>query len=224
MKNTRKVVLASAAAMLAMSIAGQALAATPTFSDISNSTAKEKIQSLQERGFVAGYNTNEFRPEGILTIAEGTSIIAHTLELSLAAIDFSSAPVASAIFKNVKDGVWYSDAFINAHYNGVELPADLNPAAPLTREQFTAYLIQGLEKAGNFPMVKLIPQAIADEADIDPLFQGSIQRSLLYKVNSLGSDTKFEPKQAITRAEAAIMAFNAREALDARLKMELPAE
>ena len=224
MKTTRKITLASAAALLALSITGQALAATSTFSDITNSAAKEEIQSLQERGFVAGYNAKEFRPEQILTTAEGTSIIANTLQLSLAAIDFSSAPKASAIFKNVKDGVWYSDAFINAHYNGVELPADLNPAAPLTREQFTAYLMQGLEKAGNFPMVKLIPQPIADEADIDPIYQGSIQRSLLYKVNTLGSDTKFEPKKPITRAEAAIMAFNAREALEARLEQPVPAE
>ncbi|MBC8080579.1 MAG: S-layer homology domain-containing protein [Gorillibacterium sp.] len=224
MKTTRKLVLVSAATLLALSIAGQALAATPTFSDIANSTAKKEIQSLQERGFVAGYNVLEFRPEQILTTAEGTSMITNTLQLSLAAISFIKAPVASEIFKNVKDDVWYSEAFINAHYNDVQLPADLNPAAPLTREQFTAYLMQGLEKAGNFPMVKLSPQPIADEADIDPIYQGGIQRSLFYKVNILGADTKFEPKKAITRAEAAIMAFRAREVLEAQLANPVPAE
>ena len=213
----RKLTLTSASALLALSIAGQALAAAPVFTDINDNPAREAILSLQERGYVAGYPGAEFRPGQTLSTAEGASIIANTLDLSLAAISFTSGPYASAVFTNVKDNAWYANALLNAHFNGVEFPADLDPGTTMTREEFIAYLMQGLEKAGNFPMIKLVPQPITDEADIDPLYEGGIQRALHYKVLTLDADNRFEPKKPISRGEAAILAHTARAVLDARL-------
>jgi hypothetical protein len=226
MNRLRKLTLTSTSALLALLLAGQALAATPTFTDITASPAKDAITSLQERGYVAGYTNSEFRPDKTLSVAEGASIIANTLDLSLAAISFTSGPYASAIFSNVKDNAWYANALINAHYNGVEFPADLDPNVTLTREEYTAFLMQGLEKAGNLPMIKLDPQPITDEADIDALYQGGIQRALHYGLIKLDSGNKFEPKKAISRGEAALMAFNARTVLDAKLaeQAQVPAE
>lgn len=213
----RKLSLATTSALLALLLAGQALAAAPALTDIAGSPSRDAILSLQERGYIAGYPNAEFRPDQTLTVAEGASIIANTLELSLAAFSFTSGPYASTLFPNVKDNAWYANALVNAHYNGVEFPADLDPNAALTREQYAAYLIQGLEKAGNLPMIKLDPKPITDEADIDPLYQGGIQRALHYGLIKLDSDNKFEPKKAISRGEAALMAFNARTVLDAQL-------
>ncbi|MBE0344443.1 S-layer homology domain-containing protein, partial [Paenibacillus sp. 28ISP30-2] len=75
--------------------------------------------------------------------------------------------------------------------------------------------IQGMEKAGSLPMIKIAPATIADDSKLEPSYQGSIQRSLVYKVNNLDASGKFNPKSEITRAEAAIMLYNALEYLNA---------
>ncbi len=76
-------------------------------------------------------------------------------------------------------------------------------------------LIQGVEKAGVLPMIKIAPVNIADDNELEPSYQGSIQRSLVYKVNTLDTNEKFCPKSEITRAEAAVMLYNALEYLNA---------
>jgi hypothetical protein len=51
--------------------------------------------------------------------------------------------------------------------------------------------------------------------NLEPFYQGSIQRSLVYKINALDANGKFNPKSEITRAEAAVMVYNALEYLNA---------
>lgn len=117
------------------------------------------------------------------------------------------------MFTKVKDKAWYAEAFINAYYNEVKLPKDIDPNLIMTKEQFTNYLVQAIEGVGNLPMINIVPVDIADEASLTPAYQGSIQRSLKYKINSLDANGKFNPKSELTRAEAAIMLYNALEFL-----------
>lgn len=79
---------------------------------------------------------------------------------------------------------------------------------------FTNLLVQGVEKVGNLPLINIVPADIADEAALEPSYQGSIQRSLKYKINTLDANGKFNPKSELTRAEAAIMLYNALEYLN----------
>ncbi|MNP44450.1 hypothetical protein D3C76_1383140 [compost metagenome] len=88
----------------------------------------------------------------------------------------------------------------------------------MTKEEFTNYLVQGVEGIGNLPMINIVPVDIADDAALNPSYQGSIQRSLKYKINSLDANGKFNPKSEITRAEAAIMLYNALEFLKTGIK------
>ncbi len=67
-------------------------------------------------------------------------------------------------------------------------------------------------------MINIVPVDIADDAALYPSYQGSIQRSLKYKINSLDANGKFNPKSEITRAEAAIMLYNALEFLKTGIK------
>lgn len=83
----------------------------------------------------------------------------------------------------------------------------------MTKEQYAHYLVQAVEAVGNLPMINIVPADIADEAALTPSYQGSIQRSLKYKITSLDASGKFNPKSELTRAEAAIMLYNALEFL-----------
>ncbi|MGN7763742.1 S-layer homology domain-containing protein [Paenibacillus sp. 22594] len=202
--------------LLTFSLAGPIFAADSSFKDIDSVTGKEKIISLKDQGLIKGISDTQFLPGSKVTTAQGIQFISGGLQLSLAAIDFNKAPLASSTFTKVKDNAWYAEAFINAHYNGIEIPADIDPAKPMTKELFTNLLIQGIEKVGNLPMINIVPTDIVDADALNPSFQGSIQRSLKYKINTLDEGGKFNPKSEITRAEAAVMLYNALEYLKSK--------
>ncbi|MEK4328988.1 S-layer homology domain-containing protein [Paenibacillus sp. FSL R7-0297] len=206
----------TAVTLLTFSFGGQIFAAGSSFKDIDSVTGKNKINSLKQQGLIKGISDTQFLPASTVTTAQGVQFITGGLQLSLAAISFNKAPVASAIFSKVKDNAWYAEAFINAHYNDVDIPADIDPSKPITKELFTSLLIQGVEKAGNLPMINIVPVDIADADALEPSYQGTIQRSLKYNINTLDANGKFNPKSQLTRAEAAIMLYNALDYLNSR--------
>ncbi|MBW4083339.1 S-layer homology domain-containing protein [Paenibacillus sp. S150] len=202
--------------LLTFSLGGPVFAADSSFKDIGNVNGRDKINSLKEQGLIKGFSDTRFMPGSKVTTAQGVQFISGGLQLSLAAIDFNKAPLASGIFTKVKDNAWYAEAFVNAHYNGIEIDADIDPSKPMTKELFTSLLIQGVEKIGNLPMINIVPADIADADALEPSFQGSIQRSLKYNINTLDASGNFNPKKEITRAEAAVMLYNALEYLNSK--------
>ncbi|NIK70091.1 S-layer homology domain-containing protein [Paenibacillus sp. BK720] len=202
---------AISAAVLFGALSGQALAADDSgFTDIAGTSSRAQIEALQELGIVKGVSSSEFHPEENLTGAQGIELIVRTMQLSLAAIDFKQAPTAEGFFTHVKNDAWYAESFVIAHYNGLDLPADIDPNKPLTREEFAHYLVQALEKTGQYPLVKMYIN-IQDEKDITVDYQGTIQRALLYKIVALDADGNFHPQQIVNRAEAAAILFAAHE-------------
>lgn len=198
----------SASVLTATALLANSAAAASGFTDIQQSEAKDQIEVLHEKGIVNGVSDSLFDPQGELDAAQGVSLIVRALQLSLAAIDFNAAPEANGLFAKVGNDAWYAESFINAYYNGVELPADIDPGQALTREQFLHYLVQGIESTGQYPLIKMYIN-IADEASMEPEYQGTIQRGLLYKIASLDDNGNFNPKGIITREEAAVWLYNA---------------
>ncbi|WP_151734679.1 S-layer homology domain-containing protein [Paenibacillus tengchongensis] len=215
MKNST-IAAATFVSLLAFSLGGPAFAAVNTFKDIDKVEGKDKIIALKEQGLIKGISDTQFQPGSIVSNAQGVQFISGGLQLSLAAIDFNKAPLASDIFSKVKDTAWYAEAFVNAHYNDVDIPANIDPAKPMTKELFTSLLIQATEKAGNLPLINIVPADISDEEDINPSYQGTIQRSLKYGINTLDKNGNFNPKSELTRAEAAVMLYNALDYLNAK--------
>jgi len=211
MKNKQKWMTFVTASVLTLSLSGQAFAASGDFTDISKVPGHEKIESLKDRGFINGVTADQFKPNQTINNAQGVQMIVNSFQLSLAAFTFIKAPEAKDSYDHVKDGVWYSDAFIIAKLNGVDIPEKVNPASKMTKEEFTTFVMQAMEKAGNMPMINIKPVDIADDSQITPSYQGAIQRSLALDINKLDSKGKFDPKGEVTRAEAAVMIYNALE-------------
>ncbi|MDF2937473.1 MAG: S-layer domain protein [Paenibacillaceae bacterium] len=136
-----------------------------------------------------------------LTAAEAVSRIAAGLQLKA---DDASAK-ASSLFEKVKDDAWYASAFVAAHETGVDLPGDIDPSQTLTKEEYTIYLQQALEKSIQYPLINIVPTAISDEAELTPGYQGAVQRSLKFGITKLDADGKFHPHKKITQEEAAAM-------------------
>lgn len=213
----------TAGALLTLSLsAGPINAAQAQFTDIQGIAGADKIESLHQDGFIKGVSDSLFKPELELNTAQGIQLIADGLNLNLDTIRFIKQPLPSDHFSHVKDGVWYSDAFIRAQYTGIQMSQDIDPSKPLTREQFTLSLMQGIEAKGGLPMINIKPVDITDEQELTPEYQGAIQRSLVLKINELDADGNFNPKQTITRAEAAVMMYNAIEYMQSFHAPQIP--
>lgn len=220
-KNT--MAASTAIALLTLSLSAGPLHAAPSkFTDIQGVSGADKIESLHQDGLIKGLTDNLFKPEEQLNTAQGVQLIVDGLDLNLNAIRFIKMPVPSDYFSAVKDGVWYSDAFIRAQYNSIKLPQDIDPSKPLTREQYTLFLMQAIEAKGGLPMIKIQPVDITDENELTPEYQGAVQRSLVLKISTLDANGQFNPKQAITRAEAAVMMYNAIEHMESFTMPQIP--
>ncbi|TBL78710.1 protease complex subunit PrcB family protein [Paenibacillus thalictri] len=182
------------------------------FNDVGQEQA-EAVSSLQARGVVSGIDAEHFAPKEKVSYGQSVQMIVKALNLNLDTIRFVKQPLATDYYTHVANDAWYADAFIIAHYNGLEIPKDANPHAAITREQFGDLLIRALEKKGNFPMIKMYIN-INDNDQINPLYQGEMQRLLLFKITALDSGGNFNPKQELTRGEAATWVYNASQIVD----------
>ncbi|MDQ0887687.1 hypothetical protein QFZ81_002775 [Paenibacillus sp. V4I9] len=192
------------------------------FTDVEEGQAAA-ISALQERGIVSGIDKDHFVPKGKISYAQTIQMIVKGMNLNMDTLRFIKQPLASDTFTNIPNDAWYAEAFIIAHYNGMNIPKDVNPNATITREQFGEMLVRALEKKGNFPLVKMfIP--IKDEDQITPEYQGALQRLLLYKIAVLDNNGKFNPKAELTRGEAAGWIFNAIRVLETHIQKPAPIE
>ncbi|MDF2922660.1 MAG: amylopullulanase [Paenibacillaceae bacterium] len=228
----KKIMITSALSLaLAVSAAGHSNAAA-VFSDIKDSSAKEQIEALAAAGIVDGTADQVFMPEDVLLTSQGIALVARSMQLTAptngeskesnaASVTESKDPVAApgTFFTAVDSGSWYGKYFAAVHSTGLELPADIAPAEAITKEAFVYYLVSAMEKSGGFPMIKLVPADIADEAELTPSYQGAVQRALHYRLVALDDKDNFNPAATLTRAEAASITHKAVELLNKQLEL-----
>lgn len=205
---------------LLLSMTGQSFAAANPFSDIDDSKSKDKIVELYEDGVIKGIGNGLFNPDGTITAAQGVQLIVNAFDISLAAITFIKAPQATDWFKNANDNAWYADALIRAGANDIGLPADLDPNAKWSKEDFTYYLIMAMESRYIMPVTDLMYIVAADEDDMTLEYQSAIQKSMKYRITALDQDKKFYPKKQLIRAEAAEMIYSGRTLVE-EMKLEV---
>ncbi|UVI32234.1 S-layer homology domain-containing protein [Paenibacillus spongiae] len=189
----------SAVIMLLVLAVGQNAWAFP---DTKNDPNEAKINELQKQGVIAGEKDGSFKPQDKLTYAAGVTMLVKGLGLNIDHIKFVKKPEASDSFTKVKDGAWYSDAFIVASLNNLDIDRDVDPAAFMTREQFAHHLFQGMMEKGDYAFIEIFME-LKDEADVTPAYMDSIQKLLIAKIAELDKNGKFYPKTAIKRGEAA---------------------
>ncbi|MZQ87162.1 S-layer protein [Paenibacillus sp. 5J-6] len=192
------------------------------FSDLEEGQS-EAVLALKNRGIVSGIDSEHYVPKGKISYAQSVQMIVKGLNLNMDTIRFIKQPLASDTYTNVPNDAWYADAFIIAHYNGLEIPKDVNPNATISREQFGDLLVRAMETKGNFPLVKMFI-VIKDEDQININYQGTLQRLLLYKITKLDQDGKFNPKAELTRGEAANWVYQAIQYVEAHAQNQAPVE
>jgi hypothetical protein len=87
------------------------------------------------------------------------------------------------------------------------LPADLQPDQIWTKEEFIHQLILAMELHSNLPMIKIAPIEFADMDQLNPSYQGSVQRAVVLGIAKVDGEGKMHPREAITRQEAAELIY-----------------
>lgn len=183
------------------------------FNDIKGDKEQQAIERLEQRGFIKGDLSGRFHPFEKVNGAAAVTLIVNALDLNLDNIDYVKEPQASDYFTHVKDNVWYSQAFVIAAVNELDIPKDIKPSSPVTKEQFTHWLFKALNTKGEFAWTLQYTE-IADNDQINPSYANSIQTLLNGKIISLDKDQKFNPTQSITRSEAVGMVYRTLEFIE----------
>ena len=197
--------------IMILAITSQVFAASIPFSDLTNVPEKDQILGLQERGIIKGVGNGLFNPNNSITAAQSIQLFVNAFDLNIDNIRFIKKPEASDYFAKANNDGWYANALIIGSFNVPDIPWDLDPNQKWTKEEFTHYLVMTLENKYNLPKVKMIAIDIADENQIAVLYSGAIQRALLYGIVKLDTDNRFNPKEEISRAEAALQVYLALE-------------
>lgn len=179
------------------------------FTDTQSAKNADKINALKDDGVIVGIGNDKFNPGGKLTYAAGISMIVKGLDVSLAQFQFIKAPLASDYYTFVKDGQWYSDAFIIANVNGLDVPKNVKAEQIMTHEQFAHHLFKAIEANNQRTYIQIFIE-IKDEARISKVYKDSIQKLLISKIVFLNNEQQFLPNTDMIRGEAAEWVFEAR--------------
>lgn len=169
------------------------LAATQPFSDVpAGYWAASSIDAALAAGVVTGYPGGAFQPDGALTRAQFTVMLARALRLHPA--------TAPAPFADVPAGAWYAPSVAAANQAGLVQgvsASSFEPDAPVTREQMALLLARALKLSGTGG------QAFSDAAQIDGWAGAAVQAATAAGYLHGFPDGTFRPLDPATRAQAA---------------------
>ncbi|NOU79547.1 hypothetical protein GC101_11740 [Paenibacillus sp. LMG 31459] len=180
-------------------------ASASAFSDLKGNAAESKINALHQNGIINGITSDMFAPKSKLTYAQGLQFIVSGLKLSP---QNTTGSKASDYFDKVKDNAWYASAFVAAKQSGLSLDKSIDPNAAMTRIQFAHLLTQALQSKGNFP-VTLMYANITDGGKLSTAEMNSLQILVNTRLITLEKNNTFRPNEPVTRAEAAVLIYDA---------------
>ncbi|MGE7271233.1 S-layer homology domain-containing protein [Brevibacillus panacihumi] len=195
------------AVMMVFTLVPFVSAASPSFVDVPrNHWAYKAITDMAERGIIVGYDDKRFRPNNLVTRAEFAKIM-----IAAADVDIDRRNV-SQTFQDVPKSHWafyYVESakpYLTGYKSGSKYTYKPNEAA--VREDIAVAMVRllGYDKSVKADLNVL--KRFRDDDRISPNLRSyvaiAIQKDLMQ-----GSDNRFRPLDAITRAEAASLLHRA---------------
>lgn len=166
-----------------------------SFSDTVNHWAKDDIRQMAAKGIINGFDDGSFKPDKNITRAEFTKLIAGLLQLE---------EKTGNDFSDVTGNMWFAPfVYAAKNYGLINGVSDTSfaPDESITREDAAVIFFRLLEKKG---ITYGAEAEFADEEEISGYAKNAVL-SLAHGGIINGSDGKFNPKNNLTRAEAAAL-------------------
>ena len=163
--------------------------------------AESAINALVDDKIINGVTKKTYEPGRNITRAEFTKIIVEAFDLTASGyIQLTDVPLGS----------WYYDYIMIGYKNGIIQgisETEFAPDAPITREQASAILYRTMQKL-NIPLNKVVDPITFNDPGSDYAKEAISALQQAGIIQGRG-DNYFAPFANITRAEAAVLIYNA---------------
>ncbi|GMQ56966.1 hypothetical protein AN1V17_13600 [Vallitalea sediminicola] len=181
-------------------------ASTDTFSDLSAySWAEKPIEILAGKGIINGKDEGKYDPSAKVTRAEFVSLIARMYQLD--------ANDEAQPFEDVSADIWYAKdvaaAYQNEIINGVS-KTEFAPNNTITKQEAAKVIMNVLNSLGYKEEAdsNLIKEVFVDYDNIASWAKNAVSTTVREDIFTGKSGDEFNPKEEITRAQAAVMIYN----------------
>ncbi|MDG0810463.1 S-layer homology domain-containing protein [Cohnella rhizosphaerae] len=169
-----------------------------TFSDVPSSFwAGEVIKLMAAKHVIEGVSDTRFEPQGIVTRAEFSAMIARALDLKA---------VNQATFKDVDSTKWYADSVAAVYEAGIVLGRSEDLFAPsdtITREEMAVLAIRAYAYKKGHAGAGASTAPFNDLDQIHSWAQAAVSQARELGLLDGRGNNRFAPKERLTRAEGA---------------------
>lgn len=178
------------------------------YSDTKDNWARDAIQAMTKAGYVSGYSDNTFRPSQIITREQAAIMYGKVLQYNMNEQELADIVTkeTSVTYKDVPSDYWSNSAIKLVSAAGVmngTTTTTFTPAKTMNREEFVASAANVVKKIKGDAPVKFETVAFQDETTISKTYVDDIKYMAQRGYIASGETTDFNPKQSVTRAQAA---------------------
>ena len=180
------------------------------YTDTKDNWARDAIQAMSQAGYLSGYSDNTFKPSAQITREQAAAIYGKVLQHNLNEQELADLVTkeSATSYSDVEADRWSNSAIKLVSAAGVMQGTSktaFTPSKTMNREEFVASAASLAKKLNITTPVKTEKVTFKDEDSISLDYVADINYMAERGIVASGATENFNPKQPVTRAQAAII-------------------
>ena len=180
------------------------------YTDTKDNWARDAIQAMSQAGYLSGYSDNTFKPSAQITREQAAAIYGKVLQHNLNEQELADIVTkeSATSYSDVEVDRWSNSAIKLVSAAGVMQGTSktaFTPSKTMNREEFVASAASLAKKLNITTPVKTEKVTFKDEDSISLDYVADINYMAERGIVASGATENFNPKQPVTRAQAAII-------------------
>ena len=180
------------------------------YPDTKDNWARDAIQAMSQAGYLSGYSDNTFKPSAQITREQAAAIYGKVLQHNLNEQELADIVTkeSATSYSDVEADRWSNSAIKLVSAAGVMQGTSktaFTPSKTMNREEFVASAASLAKKLNITTPVKTEKVTFKDEDSISLDYVADINYMAERGIVASGATENFNPKQPVTRAQAAII-------------------
>ena len=178
------------------------------YTDTKDNWARDAIQAMSQAGYLSGYSDNTFKPSAQITREQAAAIYGKVLQHNLNEQELADIVTkeSATSYSDVEADRWSNSAIKLVSAAGVMQGTSktaFTPSKTMNREEFVASAASLAKKLNITTPVKTEKIRFKDEDSISLDYVADINYMAERGIVASGTTENFNPKQPVTRAQAA---------------------
>lgn len=175
-----------------------------SFTDIDGHWAEQAIAAYADSA-VFSDPKGQFMPDAAITRSEFVQMLHQALDIN---IQYFRATDIKEYFQDVSnEDVYAGKLYDLAMMDMIDYRGAFRPKDPLPRDEMVHYIMNALKNrlGGSLPVNQYMLKQFGDDGQISPAYKDDVYQAMLLSMVFGRGNNLFVPKNACTRAEAAVM-------------------